>query len=392
MRCGHGVPVAPARVILALRRYALDSCLMTHDASAPLRPSAGIHHVTAIGGPAQRTLDFYGGVLGLRLVKRTVNFDDPTTWHFYFGDAEGAPGSLLTVFPWEAARRGRAGTGQAAVTALAVPPASLGWWLQRLVLRGVRHAGPRRRFPDADGVPTESYLSLEDEDGMLLELVGDPRVADLPGWAPEAMPGGVPAEHAVGGAFGEQLWADDPAPTAAVLRDVLGFTAGPHDGVTSRWLAAGDPAVGRVVDLRAIPGFWRAGEGVGTVHHVAFRAADDAHELAMKAAAQRAGISTTTVRDRHYFRSVYFREPGGVLFELATDGPGFRVDEPSEALGAALQLPPALAAMRADIARSLPPVTWPPSAERPRSAFEDLPLGHDRAADDPSDALPPDAA
>ena len=358
---------------------------MTDDASAPsdaaaVTPAPGIHHVTAIVGPAQRALDFYAGGLGLRLVKRTVNFDDPGTWHFYFGDTAGAPGSIFTVFPWALGPRGRIGTGQVGVTAFAVPPASLGWWLQRLVVRGVKHSGPHRRFPDADGVPTESYVSLEDEDGLLLELVGDPRVEALAGWAGDDGSHDVPPEHAIRGLFGVQLWLDDAAPTAALLGETLGFRPGPVDGVTARWLAPGDPALGRVVDLRAVAGFWKGRDGAGAVHHVAFRAADDAAEQAIRAAVMRRGLSATPTLDREYFRSVYFREPGGVLFEIATDAPGFAVDEPPERLGHALMLPARYEARRAEIARALAPVAWPPAtgddAAR-ASAFHALPPDHD---------------
>lgn len=340
---------------------------MTHPA-----PTAGIHHVTAIVGPAQRALDFWVGLLGLRLVKRTVNFDDPGSYHFYFGDAEGAPGTLFTVFPWGSAPRGRPGAGQIAATALAIPPAALGFWLDRLLAAGVSHAPPRRR-PDGEG-GHETVVAVDDPDGLRVELVTSARAAALAGHAA----GGLTAEqavHAVRGVHGVTLHVQDAAPTGAVLGALLGFrrvsdaspAAAPGDTVrTVRYLAAGDAALGRVVDVvemtEAAPGARRATTGVGTVHHVAFRAADDAHALALKAAVMRAGHSTTPVLDRAYFHSVYFREPGGVLFELATDGPGFLTDEPLDALGASLRLPPQFEARRAELEGRLPAIVVPGSA------------------------------
>ena len=335
------------------------------DAAAVAR---GIHHVTAIGGDAQRTVDFYAGVLGLRLVKQTVNFDDPGTYHFYFGDATGAPGSILTFFPWGRAARGRVGTGQVAVTALAVPPASVGFWLERLVAHGVAHAGPARRF--AAGGAGETVVAFEDPDGLRLELVGDPRAARLGGWAAgdAGAPGAVPAEHAVRGVYGVTLWVEDARETEAALAGPLGMRRAAAEGDTVRYETVDpDVALGRVVDVRAT-GAPAAGDtpagrtGVGTAHHVAFRTGDDAGELALRGAVMRAGLSATPQVDRQYFRSVYFREPGGVLFELATDAPGFAVDEAPDALGTALRLPPQFEARRAELERRLPPVVLPGAA------------------------------
>ena len=349
----------------------------------------GLHHVTAIGGDAQRLLDFHTGVLGLRLVKRTVNFDDPTGYHFYFGDATGAPGALLTLFPWGDAPRGRVGTGQAAVTALSIPPASLGFWLDRFAALGVRHELPARRFRDAErdarGADDggETVVAFEDPDGLRLELATDPRVAALPGW--EGAPG-IPAEHAIRGLFGVTLWVEDADAAGTFLADAFGMRRAATEGAVTRWVAdaapdaAPDdapndapnaapggaldaevaPALGRVVDVRDARGFWTGAMGVGAVHHVAFRARDGEAQAALKRRVMEAGIPTTPVRDRHYFASVYFRAPGGVLYELATDGPGFAVDEPLDALGAALRLPPAFEGERAAIERALPPVTYPP--------------------------------
>ena len=327
---------------------------MTTAHPAPEAPArtAGIHHVTAIAGDAQRTLDFYAGVLGLRLVKRTVNFDDPTTYHFYFGDAEGTPGSILTFFPWSGAPRGRLGTGQAAVTALAIPPAALGVWLDRLAAHGVAHELPARRFGG------ETAVAFHDPDGMRLELVTDPAVAAIPGWEG----GPVPAEHAIRGVFGVTLWVERGEATARVLVGQLGLREvareGAREGAVTRYVADG-ATLGRVVDVREAGGFWRGATGVGTVHHVAFRAADDAAQGALRRQVMQAGHSATPVLDRNYFRSIYFREPGGVLFEIATDPPGFLVDETPDALGRALRLPPQYEPHRAEIEAALPPIALP---------------------------------
>jgi glyoxalase family protein len=319
----------------------------------------GIHHVTAISGDAQRTLDFYAGVLGLRLVKRTVNFDDPGTYHFYFGDETGAPGSILTFFPWSRAPRGRVGVGQVAVTALAVPRSALGFWLERLAARGVPHQGPTRR---AVGGAHETVIAFEDPDGLRLELVGDDRAAALPGWS-AGHPGAVPAEHAVRGVYGVTLWVDDAGATGAVLAGPLGMRQAAADGAGARYETADPDAVlGRVVDVRVDPSAAPGRMGVGTAHHVAFRAGDDAGELALRAAVTAAGLSATPQVDREYFRSVYFREPGGVLLELATDAPGFLTDEAPDALGAALRLPAQYEPRRAQIERVLPPVVLPGTA------------------------------
>jgi glyoxalase family protein len=312
--------------------------------------TAGIHHVTAIASGARRNLQFYADTLGLRLVKKTVNFDDPQTYHLYFGDEVGTPGSILTFFPWEGTRRGRQGTGQAAVTSFSIPEAAFGYWVDRLVRTGVEHELPSRRF----GAPV---LSFRDPDGMLLELAAHPDALSRPAWEG----GPVPAEHAIRGIHSVTLWADRAEPTVRVLQDVLGFRHLADEGGTSRF-AAGDGGPGTLVDVRAVGGFLRGVGGAGTVHHVAFRAADDQDEATLRRQARDAGLEPTGVLDRNYFRSVYFREPGGVLFEIATDGPGFDVDEPRESLGQALKLPAQYEPARARIEAVLPPLTPAPAA------------------------------
>lgn len=322
----------------------------------------GLHHVTAIARDPQRNLDFYTGVLGLRLVKRTVNFDDPQTYHFYFGDEPGAPGSLLTFFPWPGARAGRHGTGQVAVTSFAVLPQAIGFWIERLIRHGVKHEGPSRRSFVSGR--TEQVLSFADPDGLMLELVGDPTAEARTGW-PGAT--GVTPEQAIRCVHSVTIWAEAGDATEKVLADTLGFRAVGEDGTTRRY-GVGGGAAGLLINVRSIGGFGTAAGGAGTVHHVAFRIGDDAAELAMRDRVIEAGLHPTEVRDRKYFRSVYFREPGGVLFELATDTPGFTLDEPLAHLGERLMLPAHLEPRRAALEASLPRIhLGSPTAET--SAF-----------------------
>jgi glyoxalase family protein len=305
-------------------------------------PIAGLHHVTAIGGPPRANVAFYTGVLGLRLVKRTVNFDDPGTWHLYYGDALGRPGTAMTFFPWPDAVPGRAGAGMTSATAFSVPPGSLDVWMGRLADLGLDFGVPMERFG-------ERVLPLADPDGLELELVERDTPADLPGW-PE---GPVPPEHAVRCFDGVTLALADPAPTAEVLRDVLGYEAVGEEGGRLRLRTPAAPYA-HTVDL--VQTGERARPGAGTVHHVAFRARDEKEQAAWQEAVREAGLHVTEVRDRQYFQSVYFREPGGILFEIATDTPGFTLDEPAETLGSSLRLPPWLEPRRASIEARLVPL------------------------------------
>lgn len=303
----------------------------------------GIHHVTAISGPARRNLDFYGRVLGLRLVKKTVNFDDPGTYHLYYGDAAGSPGTILTFFPWDHAAPGRLGVGETQETVFRVPEGALGYWTHRLVAHGVPHDAPVRRFG-------ETVLAFRDPDGMRLALVGIPGIEAEPAW----QDGDVPAEHAIRGFHSVSLLVADAAPTGAILGDVFGFREIGREDTLVRYRTEG-AGPGSIVDLRVAGGFLPARQGAGSVHHVAFRAADDAaQEEMVRRLADHHGIRTTEQRDRNYFRSVYFREPGRVLFEIATDVPGFAVDEPVASLGEALKLPAGLENQRARIEALLP--------------------------------------
>lgn len=305
--------------------------------------ASGIHHVTAISGPARRNFDFYTRVLGLRFVKKTVNFDDPGTYHLYYGDEAGKPGTILTFFPWEHVAAGRVGIGETQQTLFRVPEGSIGYWTHRFVEQGVAHEAPERRFGEA-------VLTFKDPDGLRLGLVGVTGAENEPAWTG----GGIPAEAATRGFHSVNLLLEKAGPTGAILSDVLGFAEIGREGSLIRY-KAGDTAEGGIVDIHEVGGFLRGRPGGGSVHHVAFRAADDAAQAAMvKKLAEAHGIRTTEQMDRNYFRSVYFREPGGVLFEIATDVPGFAVDEPAASLGQALKLPRFLEAQRARIEAVLP--------------------------------------
>lgn len=305
----------------------------------------GIHHVTAIAGPARRNVDFYTRTLGLRLVKKTVNFDDPGTYHLYYGDEEGAPGTIITFFPWENVAPGRMGVGQTQETLFRVPEGAIGYWTHRFLAHGVVHEGLTKRFG-------ETVLSFKDPDGMGLALVAVPGADAEPAWQGSE----VPVEHAIRGFHGVSLLLADAAPTGAILTDVFGFAETAREGAYVRYAAAGT-AVGGIVDIRVAGGFLAGRMGGGSVHHIAFRAADDAaQEEMVRKLAQQHRIATTEQKDRNYFRSVYFREPGGILFEIATDDPGFAADEPTGSLGQALKLPPFLERHRPEIEAVLPKV------------------------------------
>ena len=304
---------------------------------------SGLHHVTAIAGNAASNLAFYAKILGLRLVKKTVNFDDPGTYHLYFGDEAGSPGTILTFFPWEHAAAGRNGVGQTSQIAFQVPAASLGWWTQRFVERGVAHETPRKSFGD-------SVLPFTDGDGTRLALVAVEGLEATPAWSD----GAVPADKAIRGFHGVTLLLENGGSTGAVLEGVFGFERVGQEDTVTRYRAPGVDA-GAFVDLHSAGPFLPGRSGRGSVHHIAFRAKDDAEEQTMaRKAADLFGLATTEQKDRNYFRSIYFREPGGVLFEIATDIPGFAVDEPAERLGQTLMLPEQYEPHRARIEAVLP--------------------------------------
>jgi glyoxalase family protein len=306
---------------------------------------SGIHHVTAIAGNASRNVDFYTRVLGLRLVKKTVNFDDPGTYHLYYGDEQGRPGTILTFFPWEHAAPGRNGSGLAEETAFRIPAESIGYWTHRLIEQGVAHEALEKRFG-------EPVLPFTDADGLRLALVGIAGASSEAAWSDCA----VAAEHAIRGFHGVTLMVDRAAPTGAILTDVLGFAETGREAHQVRY-AIDRSAPGASITIRETQGFLPGRLGRGSVHHIAFRAADDAQQAAMAEKVRRDHHMTPTEqRDRNYFRSVYFREPGGILFEIATDAPGFAVDEPVASLGRDLKLPPFLEPQRREIEAALPPI------------------------------------
>lgn len=308
----------------------------------------GIHHVTAIAGDPSTNAQFYTGVLGLRLVKRTVNFDDPESYHLYYGDEAGHPGTIMTFFPWPGARHGRHGVGQIAATAFAVPASSLGFWSARLEQHGVT--------TESSQVLGEELLAFDDPEGLHIEIVGVADAGNRPGWAN----GPVPAEHALRGLAHVTLAEQGYEATARLLGDVMGFRLlGESDNRFRFGIGAG--GAGLRVDILRMPDAPRGLVAVGTVHHVAFRAAGDAEQLAWRERLVGQGLDVTPVLDRQYFRSIYYREPGGILFEIATDPPGFTVDEPLERLGSTLKLPPRLEARRAFLEAVLPPLDLTPA-------------------------------
>jgi glyoxalase family protein len=303
-------------------------------------PIVGLHHVTAIASDPQRNLDFYTEVLGLRFVKRTVNFDDPGSYHFYFGDDAGSPGTILTFFPWPRASRGLAGAGEVATTAFSVPLDSVDYWQQRLLDHGLLVERTDKRFD-------EEVLRFPDPDGMKIEIVGH---SDAGAARPSRF-SSVSAEHAIRGFFGVTLLEHSAEPSAALL-GVMGFHKIGEQGNRIRFAAEGN-ALGNRIDLLIDPLAKYGRTGAGSVHHIAFRAPDDAAQLEWREEIAK-HLDVTPVQDRTYFHSIYFREPGGVLYELATDPPGFALDEPIESLGEELRIPAWLEPRRAMLEQRLP--------------------------------------
>jgi glyoxalase family protein len=307
----------------------------------------GIHHVTAIAGDPQANVDFYTGVLGLRLVKVTVNYDDPETYHLYYGDEQGHPGTILTFFPWPGAPRGRAGTGQVTVTAFAIPDGSAGFWADRLKGHKLEYVGPSQRFD-------EEVITLQDPDGLHLELVTGGR-------GPETSPrpvGPVPGKDAIQRFQGVTVAVEGYERTAGLLTTTLGMREVGAKGNRFRY-TVGNGGAPAFVDLLCLPSGQRGRVAVGTVHHIAWRTPDEETQRAWRERIARLGYDVTPIIDRTYFHSIYFREPGGVLFEIATDPPGFAVDEPADQLGRRLVLPSWLESGRGELAQALPAVRGP---------------------------------
>jgi len=335
----------------------------------------GIHHITAIARNPQRNIDFYSGLLGLRLVKLTVNFDDPATYHLYYGDSIGHPGTILTFFPWSEAPNGHRGTGQVTCISFLISSASMGFWVDRLKHNDISFVGPSKRFSD-------EFVSFYDPDGLMLELISssstspsaelgrqqDQKQEQDFTWKQST----VAKENAIRGFHSATLSEEGYERTASLLTDTMGFELLAKDNKEGRFRfgivdknsnqegGASSSSIGSIVDLVCQPDIPRGYVGIGTVHHIAWRATSDKHQIDLRQRlTKEAHLNPTPVLDRTYFHSVYYREPGGILFEIATDPPGFTIDERPEDLGTQLKLPEWLEPVREKIEQVLPPVKLP---------------------------------
>lgn len=320
--------------------------------TTPEKTLPGLHHVTAITADAQKNIDFYCGVLGLRLVKLTVNFDDPGSYHLYYGDELGRPGTIMTFFAWAGAYRGRIGPPQVTTTAFAVPMGAIDYWTKRLKEKGVEIQAVVDRFG-------ERVLGFVDPDGMRLEIVSAAEVVEPKGqpWAD----GPVPIEQAIRGFHSVTISEEGYENTAKLLAEVMGFKSIGNEQNRFRYRAGSGDGFASTVDLLCVPDAHHGDMGAGVVHHVAFRTQDDALQKAWHKEIANKGFNISPVMDRTYFHSIYYREPGGVLFEIATNNPGFTFDETAEKLGTKLMLPPWLEQDRKAIERAVPPVRLPSS-------------------------------
>ncbi|MBK8026719.1 MAG: ring-cleaving dioxygenase [Chloroflexi bacterium] len=306
----------------------------------------GIHHITAVAGDPQRNVNFYHEVLGQRLVKTTVNFDDPGTYHLYYADEIGTPGTVLTFFPWRHMKRGVRGNGEVGTVGYTIPLEAVGYWRDRLAHYQI-DVREETRF-------TAPTLVFEDPDGMGLELIGSDEPGHIRFWSQ----GPIPERVALRGFHSATLFVDNIARIDPLLTDVMGYTRVGADGDRVRYGGASDD-IGLYLDLVERPGAPAAQFGAGSVHHIAFRTVDDAEQLEYQKALALSGYGVSPVRDRQYFNSIYFREPNGVLFEVATDAPGFLVDETVETLGTALKLPSWYESQRPAIEARLPKLVLP---------------------------------
>lgn len=312
---------------------------------------SGLHHVTAIASDPQRNLDFYVDLLGLRLVKRTINFDDPGTYHLYYADGRGTPGTILTFFPWPNARRGCRGSGEIAATAFTIAADSIGYWLERLKTNRVTAERASQRFG-------EEVIRFADSDGMIVELVASAPDREVQPWTRST----VPAEHSLRGFHSVSAALEGYERTAKLLTDVFGYQLVKEERNRFRYASPAASGPGRTIDLLCKPDSQRGRGGAGSVHHIAFRTPDEASQRACREQLVELGFNVSPVMDRTYFHSIYFREPGGILFEIATDPPGFTVDETLDELGNNLRLPPWKEKARAQIEELLPPITLPTKA------------------------------
>lgn len=304
---------------------------------------SGLHHVTGIASDPQKNVDFYAGVLGLRLVKKTINFDAPDVYHLYYGNETGSPGTILTFFPFAGISKGRRGTGQITAISLSIHERSIDYWVKRLHRFYIKHEEPLLRFND------EQVITLEDPDGQLLELVAnksDERIGFTYGH--------IPAEHAIKGIYGITLSEECLEKTARLLIDQMDHQLIEEKENRFRYSSTNQP--GGFIDILCQPDALKGIGGSGTIHHAAFAASNDAAQPDARAKLMEAGFNVTPIIDREYFHSIYFREPGGVLLEIATPLPGFSVDEPTAHLGESFKLPPWEEPNRAKIEEKLPPI------------------------------------
>jgi glyoxalase family protein len=304
----------------------------------------GLHHVTAIASDPQRNVDFYRNVLGQRLVKRTVNFDAPDTYHFYFADEIGNPGNVLTFFAWQNMRGGIRGNGETNAVSYNVPVGSLSFWREHLNRHGITPQFMGKRFD-------EDVLAFNDPDGMGVELIEAARLPGIDFWAE----GPISREYALHGFHSVTLWLDEVEQTAELLTSQMGYQAAGQEETRHRFIADRN-APGHIIDLVERPGKGQAELGVGSIHHIAFRTPTDEQQLEYQTLIRKTGLRVTDVLDRNYFHSIYFRERGGVLFEIATDTPGFAIDEPVNSLGESLKLPERYEPNRRLIESSLAPL------------------------------------
>jgi glyoxalase family protein len=325
---------------------------------SPTKGVFGIHHVTAITGNPQRNMEFYANNLGLRFVKLTVNQDDPTSYHLYYGDEIGHPGTILTFFNWPNIPKGHRGTSEVAATSFLIPEDSISYWINRFKNKQIQFRGPYKRFE------SEQVITFDDPDGLELELVAheSSKERDTNIWKE----GPVPVEHAIRGFYSVTLSELGYEHTASVLTDELGFVSTHKDGSRFRYEIPAkegkgekDPGGANIVDILCLPYTQQAYIGIGSVHHVAYRTPSDKQQQVLRQSIVRAGLNATPVIDRFYFHSVYFQEPGGILFEIATNPPGFDVDEKPKELGTHLVLPPWLEPDRESLERVLPKVNIP---------------------------------
>jgi glyoxalase family protein len=329
--------------------FELQSFVTAQEEISMSTPIIGLHHVTAIASDPQRNLDFYAEVLGLRFVKRTINFDDPGTYHFYFGNDVGAPGTILTFFPWPHAVKGYVGAGEVMATAFSVPVGSFDFWTKRLKAKNV---------PFTEGVRFGSpVITLHDPDGMVLELVEheEKQVGDAPRYSE------IEVSHAIQGFYGVTLLEQSLERTEEILT-LMGLAKVAEEGNFIRFAPEG-AALGRFIDIKIDGKAPRGRMGAGSVHHIAFRNEDDAAQAEWRQTLS-SYLSVTPVQDRTYFHSIYFREPGGVLFEMATDNPGFLIDEPIETLGEELRIPEQYEPMRKAIEARLTPLALPKASSQ----------------------------